>query len=118
VTGFFGGLLVDLVPPAAGDVGLWALVLCIVGYLAGMLRSETRRSVLTVVAAVGGLSALSVVIYTGLAMLFGGAGPTADEAAAVLVGTVLYDLLLAPFVVPAVMGMARRAEPDMSRLPL
>lgn len=32
--GFFGGLLLDLAPPAAGVLGVQALVLCIAGYLA------------------------------------------------------------------------------------
>lgn len=118
VTGFFAGLLVDLLPPASGYVGLWALVLCVAGYLAGLLRSDTRRSAGALIAAVAGLSALAVLGYAGLAMLFGVPGGTWDELTSVLIGTVLYDLLLAPFVVPAVMGLARRAEPDPSRMML
>jgi rod shape-determining protein MreD len=118
VTGFFAGLLVDLVPPASDHVGQWALVLCVTGYLAGQLRSDTRRSALQVVALVVVLSALAVLGYTAVATLFGAVAPTGRELTSVLLGTVLYDLLLAPFVVPAVMGLARRAEPDPTRLSL
>ena len=38
------GLVLDLVPPADHEVGRWALVLTLVGYLAGLARDETRRS--------------------------------------------------------------------------
>lgn len=36
--GFAAGLLLDLL--GAGPIGLWALVLCVVGYLAGMLEAN------------------------------------------------------------------------------
>lgn len=118
VTGFVGGLLVDLVPPAAGPFGLSALVLCLVGYLAGMLRSDTRRSPVLVVSVVVLLSGLAVLVALGVGMLFGESAPPGRELTSVLLGTVLYDLLLAPFVVPAVIWLARRAEPDPNRLSL
>lgn len=34
VTGFAAGLLVDFMPPVATEVGRWALVFCLAGYLA------------------------------------------------------------------------------------
>ena len=37
-TGFFAGFLLDLL--GAGPIGLWALVLCVVGYVAGMLEAN------------------------------------------------------------------------------
>jgi rod shape-determining protein MreD len=47
--GFLSGLALDLVPPSDGPVGRWALVLCLVGYLAGRIgrwaaSSCSRRS--------------------------------------------------------------------------
>ena len=57
VCGFAAGLAADLVPPADHEVGRWALVLTLVGYLAGMARDQTRRSAfvpLVVVAVAGG----------------------------------------------------------------
>jgi rod shape-determining protein MreD len=118
VTGFAAGLLVDLVPPAAGHVGSWALVLCLAGYLAGHVRYDSRRSAFLVLGVVAGLSVFVVVGHAALALLFGEADIGGEELVAVTVGTVLYDLLLAPFVVPPLMGLARRAEPDPSRLAL
>ena len=49
VTGFGAGLLVDLMPPTATEVGRWALVFCLVGYLAGQVRMDARRSALIVI---------------------------------------------------------------------
>ena len=43
-TGLFAGLLVDLVPPADGVLGLSALVLVVIGYLAGLLGGDRDRS--------------------------------------------------------------------------
>lgn len=106
--GFAAGLLVDLMPPTATEVGRWALVLCLVGYLAGQVTIDARRSVLRVLAVVAGLSAVSVVLYAGVGLLFGDSRVTADLFVSILLSTVLYDLLLAPFVIPGVMALARR----------
>ena len=64
------------------------------------------------------MSAFVVLAHAGIAVLFGEADVEGQELVSVTVGTVLYDLLLAPFVVPPIMGLARRAEPDPSRLAL
>ena len=116
VTGFGAGLLVDLMPPAASEVGRWALVFCLVGYLAGQVRMDARRSAMIVIAAVAALSAFAIVAFSALGMLFGDDRVTADVFTRALLATVLYDLLLAPFVIPAVMAMARRTEVDSSRV--
>ena len=65
VCGFAAGLAVDLVPPADHEVGRWALVLTLVGYLAGLGRDSSRRSAfvpLMVVAVAGGGA---VLLYAG-----------------------------------------------------
>ena len=116
VTGFCAGLLVDLLPPAAGEVGRWALVFCLVGYLAGQVRMDARRSAVIVIAVVAALSAFAIVAFAGLGLLFGDERVTNDIFTASLIATVLYDLLLAPFVIPAVMALARRTEVDPSRV--
>lgn len=106
--GFAAGLLVDLMPPTATEVGRWALVLCLVGYLAGQVQVDARRSAVTVLAAVAVLSAVAVVVYAGVGLLFDDPRITADMFVSTLVSAVLYDLLLAPFVIPGVMALARR----------
>jgi rod shape-determining protein MreD len=116
VTGFAAGLLLDLVPPADGLVGRWALVLCLTGYVAGRLGPIVRDSAIRVVAAVAGLAAGSVLAFAGLSLLFGDVGLTAGAVGAVALASAGYDVFLTPFVVPALMGLARRAEPETQRL--
>lgn len=106
--GFAAGLVVDLMPPTATEVGRWALVLCLVGYLAGQVQVDARRSAVRVLGTVAALSAVSVVLYAGVGLLFDDPRITADVFVSTLVSAVLYDLLLAPFVIPGVMALARR----------
>lgn len=108
VIGFGAGLLVDVMPPSATEVGRWALVLCVVGYIAGQIQVDARRSVWVVLAAVAGLSATAALLYAGVGLLFGDPRVTADLVVSTAVSLVLYDLLLAPFVVPGVIALARR----------
>jgi rod shape-determining protein MreD len=106
--GFGAGLLVDLIPPTSTEVGRWALVLCVVGYLAGQIQLDARRPVWVVMGTVGALSAVSVLLFAGIGVLFGDERVEASLVVATTVSTVLYDLLLAPFVIPGVMALARR----------
>src|ERR1041384_1273635 len=41
--GFGAGLLSDLAPPADHAAGRYALVLCVIGYLAGLAKPENGR---------------------------------------------------------------------------
>lgn len=106
--GFAAGLVVDLMPPTATEVGRWALVLCLVGYLAGQVQVDARRSAVKVLTAVAVLSAVAVLLYAGVGLLFDDPRITSDVFVSTLVSAVLYDLLLAPFVIPGVMALARR----------
>ena len=45
--GFFAGLLLDLAPPADHVAGRWALALVVVGFVAGLMRQDTRASAST-----------------------------------------------------------------------
>ena len=106
--GFSAGLLVDLIPPTATEVGRWALVFCVVGYLAGQVQVDARRSAFIVLGSVAGLAALSVLLFAGLGVLFGDPRVTGEVVVSTMLSSVLYDLLLAPFVIPGVMALARR----------
>jgi rod shape-determining protein MreD len=106
--GFGAGLLVDLMPPTSTEVGRWALVLCVVGYLAGQIELDVRRPVWMVMGAVAGLSALTILLFAGVGLLFGDERIEPALVVATTLSTVLYDLLLAPFVIPGVMALTRR----------
>ena len=114
LVGFGAGLLADLAPPADHAAGRYALVLCVVGYLAGLvkpengqLKSATGPMVVVVAAAAG-----STLLYAGVGALVGDTAARHVGLAGLLFSAALYDLLLAPFVVPGIMALARRAEND------
>ncbi|MFJ3302339.1 rod shape-determining protein MreD [Streptomyces sp. NPDC086549] len=110
--GFGAGLLADLAPPADHAAGRYALVLCVIGYFAGLIKPENGRlksatgPMLVVVAAAIG----STVLYAGVGALVGDTAARHVGMTSLLFTAALYDLLLAPFVVPAVMALARKAE--------
>ncbi|MFE4669965.1 rod shape-determining protein MreD [Streptomyces sp. NPDC056716] len=114
LVGFGAGLLCDLAPPADHAAGRYALVLCVVGYLAGLvkpengrLRSATAPMAVVMAAAVG-----TTLLYAGVGALVGDTAARHVGLPSLLFTAALYDLLLAPFVVPGIMALARRAEND------
>jgi rod shape-determining protein MreD len=111
VLGFAVGLAADLLPPADHTMGRLALAYAIVGYVAGLVEDIEERSVLTTVLVVAGASAAVVICYAGLGALLGDPRVTFTAVRDAMVATVIYDVVLAPFVVPVVSGAARRAEP-------
>jgi rod shape-determining protein MreD len=111
VVGFAAGLAVDVVPPADHALGRLAMAYALVGYAAGLVEDVEERSVVTTVAVVAGASAAVVLIFAGVGALLGDPRVDASSVANSLVATILYDVILAPFVVPLVSGAARRAEP-------
>jgi len=114
LVGFGAGLLADLAPPADHAAGRYALVLCLIGYLAGLvkpengrLRSATAPMVVVVASAVS-----ATLLYAGVGALVGDTAARHVGLGSLLLTAALYDLLLAPFVVPGIMALARRAEND------
>ena len=111
VVGFCAGLSVDVLPPADHTVGRLAMAFAVIGYAAGLLEDIEERSVLTTVLVVGAASGSAVVLFSAVGALLGDPRISSATVAHSLVGTVIYDVVLAPFVVPLVSGAARRAEP-------
>ncbi|TPQ18566.1 rod shape-determining protein MreD [Streptomyces sporangiiformans] len=112
--GFGAGLLADFAPPADHAAGRYALVLCVIGYLAGLAKPDTGRlksatgpMVVVVAAAIG-----STLLYAGVGALVGDTAARHVGLGSLLFTAALYDLLLAPFVVPGIMALARRADND------
>jgi rod shape-determining protein MreD len=109
--GFVTGLAADVLPPADHTLGRLALAYAVVGYLAGLVEDVEERSVLTTVAVVAIASGVAVVLFAGMGGLVGDARVTASAVAHSLASTVIYDVVLAPFVVPLIAIAVRRAEP-------
>jgi rod shape-determining protein MreD len=112
LTGFGAGLALDLVPPADHEVGRWAFVLTVVGYLAGLAQAETRRSAFVPLAVVAVAAAGSVLLYAGLGALLDDPNVTWSAVTRLLPTAVVYDVVLSAFAVPAVLALSGRLEPE------
>jgi rod shape-determining protein MreD len=111
VIGFMAGLAIDLAPPADHVVGLWALSLVIVGYLAGRVRQDARTSALAAVLTVAAASFVGTSVFALSGMFLSDPALPVTEALAVIPTSVLYDVLVTPFVLPVMMKLFRRLEP-------
>ncbi|MFD7645346.1 rod shape-determining protein MreD [Kitasatospora sp. NPDC059795] len=114
LTGFAAGLLADLAPPSDHAVGRYALVLCLVGYGAGLLRPEAgrQRSALSAIGVVAVAAVVSTLLYATIGALVGDTAARHVGLTGLVVSALLYDVLLAPFTVPLVMLLARRLDGD------
>jgi rod shape-determining protein MreD len=110
IIGFLAGLTLDLAPPADHAVGQEAFVLCLVGYLAGLVRSDERRSALVPMIVVAASAAGAVLLYAVIGVVLGDPRISVGRVLLTLPPTVTYALVLAPFVVPTVGAVARRLE--------
>lgn len=111
IVGFAAGLAVDFLPPADHLAGRFAFAYAIVGYLAGLLEDAEETSVITTILLVGAGSAAAVLLYAGVGVLISDPRVTPRATAHALVATVVYDVVLAPFIVPLVSAATRRLEP-------
>jgi rod shape-determining protein MreD len=110
--GFAAGLAVDLVPPADHEIGRWALVLSLLGYLAGLVAAAVRRSAVLPVLVVGIAGGASVLMYAGVGAVIDDPQVTWAAVASLVPTAALYAVVLAPFVVSGVLSLVRRIEPD------
>ncbi|ARH91216.1 MULTISPECIES: rod shape-determining protein MreD [Streptomyces] len=110
--GFFAGLLADVAPPSDHAIGRYALVLCVIGYVAGLTKPDSgqHRSATVPLMVVIGAAIGSTLMYAGVGSLVGDTAARHVGLVGLLLSATLYDLLLAPFVVPLVMALARRTE--------
>jgi rod shape-determining protein MreD len=109
--GFFAGLALDLAPPADHVAGRWALALVVVGYVAGLMRQDTRSSATTVVATVAASSFIGTSVYALSGVVLGDAVAGGGDLLRVIVVALLWDVLLTPLVLPGVMRLLTRLEP-------
>jgi len=117
VLGLVGGVMLDLAPPADHVAGRWALALVVVGYVAGRVQQEVRPSVTAVVATVAGSSFVGTSVFALLGVVLGEVRLDVGSLLGVIAGSVLWDVLLTPFVLPLLMRMFRRLEPERERVP-
>jgi rod shape-determining protein MreD len=110
VTGFCAGLCLDIAPPGSYLIGEYALVFCLVGYLCGRLGSSVNQSaVLTILTAMGA-AALGEGLYAAIGLAVSDPQVTWASVRQVLPSSVIYDVVLSPFVLYLVMRAVRLAD--------
>lgn len=109
IGGFCAGLALDVAPPADHLVGLYALVFCLVGYFCGMVSAELDSSVLLPLAASAVGAAAGAGLYAAAGVILGNPDVTGSAVRHVLPLSVLYDVLLSPFVLYGVALASRLA---------
>jgi rod shape-determining protein MreD len=112
--GFVAGVALDLAPPADHVAGRWALALVVVGYVAGRVRQDARPTAGAVVATVAASSFVGTSLYALSGLILRDPAIDIPELLQVIVIAVAWDVLLTPFVLPPVMAMFRRLQPDRS----
>lgn len=117
MAGFAAGLAADLMPPADSAVGRWALVLGLVGYVAGTASTRMRRSPLLPVLMVAAASALSVVGYAATAVIARNSGASWGVVNRLIPTAVLYAVVLSPFIVSPVLALVRRLDSEPLQVP-
>jgi len=124
LTGFAGGLALDIAPPVSHYAGEYALVFCLVGYLAARAMAaisaasggaERDPSICLAVIAVA--AAAGEAGQAGLGLLLSDPNVTDPAIRHVLPGAVLYDLLLTPVAYWAVALVSQLARPESERAP-
>ena len=110
--GFLGGLVLDLVPPADHVAGRWALALVVAAYVAGRVRQDARRSTLVALVTVAAASFLATSVFALSGMALGDTTVDPTAALRVVLVSVGYDLLLAPFVLPLVLKVLEVEQPQ------
>ncbi|MBR7826300.1 rod shape-determining protein MreD [Actinospica sp. MGRD01-02] len=111
VAGFAAGLAVDLAPPSVTATGRHAIVLTLVGALAGRLAPDLKRSALRTSAIAGILAGLATLGNAVLGSLLGEGGTIGSAGLpACAAACALYTAIATPFILPGLAALARRAE--------
>lgn len=113
VLGFVAGVALDLVPPADHVAGRWALALTVVAFLAARVRQDVKPTATAVVATVAAASFVGTSVFALTGLLLGEGGSVPDLLLVVAVA-VLWDVLLTPLVLPPLMKLFRRLDPQLA----
>ena len=112
--GFCAGLALDVAPPATHLVGQYALVFCLVGYAAGRVGSHLNESAWAPIGVAALGAAVGELLFALTGMIFGNLDITWSAVGHVLPASVVYDVLLSPFVLYAVIRARALAAPSLA----
>ena len=111
VVGFAAGLLLDLAPPADHVAGRWALALVLVAILAGRVRADARRSPVAGLATVAVCSFVATSVFALSGLVLGDHALPAGEMMQVIGIALLWDVAVAPLLLPGLMNLFERTQP-------
>jgi rod shape-determining protein MreD len=110
VTGFCAGLALDLAPPGSYLIGEYALVFCVIGYLCGRIRSVLPESAAIIAAAAMAAAAVGEALSAAVGRVISAPQVTWAAVQHVLPSSVIYDVVLTPFLLYAVIRAVRWAD--------
>ncbi len=110
--GFLAGVALDLAPPADHIAGRWALALVVVAYVASRVRQDVKPTATAVVATVAAASFVGTSVFALTGVLLQDPVLGVGQLLQVILVAVLWDVLLTPLVMPPVMRLFDRLEPD------
>ncbi len=105
LTGFVAGLALDIAPPASHTIGQYALVFCLVGYGCGRLAGLGDASPSLYVAICAAAAAVGAALHAVLGVMLSDPEVTWAAVRRVLPPTLIYDVILSPFVLYAVVRL-------------
>lgn len=94
ISGFAGGFLLDIAPPAAGTIGITALLLTIVGYAAGRFAESDDRPWWSLAILAGLAAPLVILAGAALGGLLGDPRVRWDEVISLMLTSAGYALAL------------------------
>jgi rod shape-determining protein MreD len=112
VCGFACGMALDVLPPAETELGRQAVVLCLVGFIAGRMDQGVRRSPPLAFGVLALVIVLAAVADTVLGAVVGDPRASVGALLAVLPGSLLATMILSPFVLYVVLRLLGRAAED------
>ncbi|MET0999262.1 MAG: rod shape-determining protein MreD [Marmoricola sp.] len=111
VVGLTAGLLLDLAPPADHVAGRWALAFVLIAILAGRVRADARRSPIAGLATVAICSFIATSVFALSGVVLGDHALPAGEMMQVIGIALLWDIVVAPVVLPGLMALFERTRP-------
>ena len=112
IAGFAGGLLLDIAPPAAGTIGISALLLTVVGYAAGRFAESDDRPWWSF--AILGALAAPLVVLAGAVLggLLGDPRVRWEDVVGLMLSAAAYALVLGLILMLPLRRLCRWAVPE------
>lgn len=115
LVGAWAGLILDLIPPAAGPLGGWMLVLAVAGAVLGRVAESYRPGSIAAMLLLSATAGVTVLLR-GAVVWFAGSPAPGPILGSAVVGA-LWALVLAPLALLLVSRPARTVEDVAVRLP-